>query len=130
MDPKAIVRGYFEAYATGRPEAVVAWLDPEHAYHAPGGGPSLDRAGRLAEATAFLAAFVDVAVRIADQVAEGQTVATRLTMRARHAGPYLGVPATGRVVAFPFMDFAIVRDGKVLEEWSEFDMAAIGAQLE
>lgn len=130
MDPKAIVLGYFEAYASGRPDAVVAWLHTEHVYHAPGGGPSLNRVGRLAEATAFLAAFADVIVRVDDQVAEGATVATRLTMRARHAGAYLGVPPTGRLVTFPFMDFAIVRDGKVLEEWSEFDMAAIGAPLE
>lgn len=129
MDSRDIIRAYFRAYEEGTAEAVLRFVHPDHVYHPPAGLPAMDRLGRVAEANGFFAAFSEVKVRIDAQLADDDLVATRLTFQVRHSGEYLGVPATGRLVTIPFMDFSIVRDDRIFEEWAEFDLAAVGAQL-
>ncbi len=128
--PKAVVRRYFEAYNTQRQEAIMAFVHPDHIYHPPAGGAPMDRPGRQADEAPFFAAFSDIEPVIEDQIAEGNCVATRVTMRCTHTGPYGGVAPTGRRITIPFIDIATVRDGKILEEWAEFDMRGILRQLE
>ena len=45
---------------------------------------------------AMLAAFSERQVEIADQIANGDKVATRWITTATHAGEFQGIPATGR----------------------------------
>ena len=59
----------------------------------------------------------DVCVEILDQVAEGETVATRKRILGTHTGDFLGVPATGRSVEISVFDFVRLRDGKYIEHW-------------
>ena len=126
---KSVVRGYFEAYNTQRPEAVMALVHPDHIYHPPGVAEPMDRRGRQADEAPFFAAFSEIESVIEDQIAEGDRVATRVTMRCMHSGPYGGIPATGRRITIPFIDISTVRDGKILEEWAEFDMRGLLRQL-
>ncbi len=126
---KQAVRDYWSAYESGDPEALAAHLDPEHLYHGEGGGPTLDRKGRREEAGFFFGAFSEIRVVVEDQVAEDDRVATRLTMHATNSGGHLGQPASGRRVVIPLLDLARVRDGKILEEWAEFDWRALLRQL-
>ncbi len=128
--PKDLVRRYFEAYNTQRPEAVMAFVHPDHIYHPPAAGPTLDRRGREADEAPFFAAFSDIESVVEDQVAEGDKVASRVTMRCTHTGPYGGIPPTGRRVVIPFLDVSTVQDGKIYEEWDEFDTRGILRQLE
>ncbi len=127
--PKSVVRRYFEAYNTQRPEAVMALVHPDHLYHPPGVAEAMDRKGRQADEAPFFAAFSDIESVVEDQIAEGDRVATRVTMRCTHSGTYGGIPATGRRVTIPFIDISVVRDGKILEEWDEFDSRGILQQL-
>ncbi len=127
--PKAVVRGYFEAYNTQRPEAVMAFVHPDHIYHPPGVAEPMDRRGRQRDEAPFFAAFKDIESVVEDQIAEGDRVATRVTMRCTHDGTYGGIAATGRRVTIPFIDFSVVRDGKILEEWAEFDLRGLLEQL-
>lgn len=126
---KAVVRRYFEAYNTQRAEAVMAFVHRDHIYHPPGGGVALDRRGRQEDEKPFFAAFSDIESIVEDQIAEGDRVATRVTMRCTHSGPYGGIPPTGRRIAISFIDISTVRDGKIFEEWDEFDMRGILRQL-
>ena len=128
--PKEVVRRYFEAYDTQRPEAVMAFVHPDHIYHPPGGEAPMDRKGRQADEAPFFAAFSDIKTVVEDQIAEGDRVATRVTMRCTHTGPYGGIPPTGRRIAIAFIDISTVRDAKILEEWDEFDSRGILRQLE
>ena len=127
---KAVVRRYFEAYNTQRPEAVMALVHRDHIYHPPGVAAPMDRRGRQADEAPFFAAFSDIESVVEDQIAEGDRVATRVTMRVTHTGTYGGVPATRRRITIPFIDISTVRDGKILEEWAEFDMRGLLRQLE
>ncbi len=127
--PKSVVRRYFEAYNTQRPDAVMAFVHPDHIYHPPGVSEPMDRRGRQADEAPFFAAFKDIESVVEDQIAEGDRVATRVAMRCTHVGTYGGIPATGRRVTIPFIDISVVRDGQILEEWDEFDSRGILQQL-
>ncbi len=127
---KAVVRRYFESYNTQRPEAVMAFVHRDHIYHPPGGAPPMDRRGREADEAPFFAAFSDIEAVVEDQIAEGDRVASRVTMRCTHTGTYGGIAATRRRITIPFIDISAVRDGKVFEEWDEFDARGILRQLE
>ena len=127
--PKAVVRRYFEAYNTQRPDAVMAFVNRDHVYHPPGGGEPMDRRARQADEAPFFAAFTDIEAVVEDQIAEGDRVASLVTMRCTHTGPYGGLPPSGRRIAITFIDISSIRDGKILEEWDEFDMRSILRQL-
>jgi predicted ester cyclase len=126
---KALVRSYFEAYDTGDIEAVMRFIHGRHVHHPPGGDEAMDFEERRHDDEVFFSAFSDVHTVIEDQVAEGDKVASRITMHATHTGTYHGIAATGRRIAIPFMDIARVSEGRILEEWTEFDQASILKQL-
>jgi predicted ester cyclase len=74
-------------------------------------------------------ALPDMAVEIHDQVAEGDKVTTRKTIRGTHRGELLGVPATNRVVAIDVIDIVRVKDGRYVEHWGVNTLASVLAQL-
>jgi predicted ester cyclase len=125
---KATVRRYFEAYDTGNIEAVMEFVDPSHVHH-PGGGESLDFEARKRDDQVFFSAFSNVQTIVEDQISEGDKVASRVTMHCTHSGEYHGVPATGKRVTITFIDIALVKAGKIKEEWVEFDTMNILRQI-
>jgi steroid delta-isomerase-like uncharacterized protein len=74
-------------------------------------------------------AFPDLRVEIHDQIAEGDRVTTRKTLRGTHRGPLMGVPATGREVVIEVIDIVRVRDGRYAEHWGINTLPAVLAQL-
>jgi predicted ester cyclase len=51
-------------------------------------------------------------------IAERDLVAVRKTLEGTHQGEFLGVPPTGKRVAFSVIDVSRFRDGKIVEHWS------------
>jgi predicted ester cyclase len=74
-------------------------------------------------------AFPDLRVEIHDQIAEGDRVTTRKTLRGTHRGPIMGIAATGREVAIEVIDIVRVRDGRYVEHWGLNTLPAVLAQL-
>jgi predicted ester cyclase len=74
-------------------------------------------------------ALPDLTVEIHDQVAEGDKVTTRKTIRGTHRGELLGVPATNKPVAIDVIDIVRVRDGRYVEHWGVNTLASALAQL-
>jgi predicted ester cyclase len=68
-------------------------------------------------ATMLRTAFPDLHFTIEDLVAEGDTVAGRLTMSGTHEGPLMEMAPTGRSVRQDHMHIVRFRDGKALEHW-------------
>jgi predicted ester cyclase len=84
----------------------------------------------LAELIAgYRAAIAGLNVTIDHQFADGDFVATRGTVRGRHAGELMGVAATGRDVAFTTLTISRFRDGRIAEEWELVDVPSLLAQL-
>ncbi len=74
-------------------------------------------------------AFPDLHFTIEELVAEGDTVAGRLTMSGTHQGPLMGIPPTGRSVRQDHMHFVRFRDGKAIEHWGVRDELGMMQQL-
>jgi|SRR5208283_2551835 len=77
----------------------------------------------------FLKAFPDRKLTIEDQLAEGDKVATRITMQATHTGNLPGIPATGRAVRIESMHICRLSNGRIAEEWEIFDALGMLRQL-
>jgi predicted ester cyclase len=66
---------------------------------------------------------------ILDQIAEGDKVVTRLRARGTHDADLPGIPRTGNELDVTATVVHRLRDGKILEKWSDRDEAGLLAQL-
>ena len=80
-------------------------------------------------ATMLRAAFPDLHMAIADMVAEGESVAVRLTMTGTHQGPFMGMLPTGRKFAVEQMRFIRFHDGQMTDSWAVIDWLGWRRQL-
>jgi predicted ester cyclase len=67
-------------------------------------------------------AFPDLNVSVEDEIAEGDKVVNRFTLRGTHQGEseVLG-PPTGRQMERKGMTISRIEGGKIVEEWQAFD---------
>jgi steroid delta-isomerase-like uncharacterized protein len=79
--------------------------------------------------TGYLAGFPDGRITIDGQFAEGDMVATRWTGRGTHQGELRGIPPTGKQVTVSGITISRVKNGKVVEEWSNWDTLGMLQQL-
>ena len=79
--------------------------------------------------TTYLSAFPDGRITIDDQLAEGDLVATRWTGRGTHQGELMGIPASGKQVTVSGITISRLEDGKIVEEWSNWDTLGMLQQL-
>lgn len=75
------------------------------------------------------AAFPDLTTRLEHLVGQDDMVAVRHVWRGTHEGYYQGIPPTQRPVTFTGADIYRIVDGKIVEEWSEFDELGLLRQL-
>ncbi len=62
-------------------------------------------------------AFPDISVEIHDQVAEGDKVTSRKTLRGTHTGELMGIPPTGKQISIEVIDIIRLQDGRYAEHW-------------
>ena len=79
--------------------------------------------------TMLRTAFPDLHFTVEDVVAEGDTVAGRVTMSGTHLGPFQGIPPTGRSFQQAHMHFVRFRDGKAIEHRAVRDDLGMMRQL-
>jgi steroid delta-isomerase-like uncharacterized protein len=79
--------------------------------------------------TGYLAAFPDGRITIDDQFAAGDLVATRWMGRGTQTGELMGIPPTGKQVTITGITISRVEKGKVVEEWTNWDMLGMLQQL-
>ena len=73
--------------------------------------------------------FSDQRWEIHNVIAEGDLVTVHATHHARHTGDFMGLPPTGRVVAYDYVHILRFRDGKAIEHWGVRDSMALMQQL-
>ena len=128
---KALVRRWFEAIDRGEDDvAIDVLLSEDYVDHNPGlpdmppGREGVRQANRL-----LRPAFRDPVHVIEEQVAEGDKVMTRVTVRGIFAGPFLGYAPTGKVVEITGVAVHRIANGKLVEHWGHLDMASFMHQL-
>jgi steroid delta-isomerase-like uncharacterized protein len=78
----------------------------------------------------FRQAFPDFFWRVEDQVAEGDKVVSRYTFGGTHQGEFFGVAGTGQRIEITGIQIdRFDEDGKLVEEWPEYDLLGAMRQL-
>jgi predicted ester cyclase len=77
----------------------------------------------------FLQAFPNVKIEVLDALVDGDKLAVRCVVHARHDGNGLGLSATGKETTFTGICIAHVKDGKIVEAWNNFDFLGMHMQL-
>ena len=62
-------------------------------------------------------------------MADGEWAACFGHIEATHSGEFMGIPATGKRVRIPYMDFWHVKDGRIADNPVSVDFASVLAQL-
>jgi serine phosphatase RsbU (regulator of sigma subunit) len=77
----------------------------------------------------FHSAFPDLRLIIEEQIAEGDKVVSRGTIRGTHQGEFRGMAPTGEEVDIPGMAvFRFSSEGKVVESWDSYDQLTLMRQ--
>ena len=125
---KALVRAYYETvYGQRDLDALDRFLAPGFVSAGPGG--KMDIAGHRAALAASLAALPDFALEIEELVAEGDAVVTRWRATGTHNGPLFGIPPTGRAITASAIHIHHVADGRITDQWEQFDAIGVLRQL-
>ena len=77
----------------------------------------------------FRSAFPGFHLEIEDILAEGDKVAGRIRFRATNTGSFQGMPPTGKAVDVTGTGIFRVVNGKVTDNWVNFDMLSLLQQL-
>ena len=126
---KAIVRRFIdEVFVAGRPDAVDELVAPDfvpHTWPYTGDG----RADLKAAMARVAGGLADAAFTTEDVIAEDDRVAVRLTAEATQAGPFMGLPASGKRYRIGEIHVFRLRDGMIVEHWHQFDQLGMLRQL-
>ena len=92
-------------------------------------GPVRGRAELKETIRRYRDAFPDLNVQIEDMASSGDLVTTRWRANGTHRGDLMGLEATNKRSEVTGLNLARFLDGKVIEEWQEWNEAAMLRQL-
>ena len=123
------VRLEVEFWNTGNWEIFEQIYAPDYVGHDPAGlhGTHLEELKQAA--TMLLGAFTDVRLVADDLIAEGNKVVKRWTVRCKHTGELMGIPASGKEMMWTGTNVFRIVDGKIEECWVESDALGMMRQL-
>lgn len=124
---KTIVREFIEGLRADL-AGIDAVCDPGLVAHLPGNPAPADRDGFKGFAALLYSAFPDLAHTVEDQIAEGDRVVSRVTVRGTQQGPLLFLPPTNRAVSFTDIIIVRLEKGRVVELWAQFDVLTVLAR--
>jgi predicted ester cyclase len=130
---KATARRFMEeSFGGGKPELVDDVLDPDFVRYDPYIESGEVRGAQTVKGNIewFRNAFPDLSCTVEEQVAEGDKVVSRWTVRGTHRGDFFGVAGTGIRVEFTGMQIdRFDESGKIVEERAEFDLLGAMRQM-
>lgn len=126
---KRLVERFYDHLRKGTIGDTTDIVTPDCIRHDPSGredpGPSAfaARVRRTEGALSDLVSTPDIVI------AEGDKVAVRWTITARHTGPRDGFPATGRNVTFSGVNIFRIENGRIAEIWNHRDDLSVLQQI-
>jgi steroid delta-isomerase-like uncharacterized protein len=125
---KAVIRRVLEEGMNKRNLSVIDELYADCVYHSPAVGELRGEAYRQF-VKSVIDAFPDARMTVKDQLAEGDKVLTRWSLTATHRGEFMGIAPTGKQVSITGMCIDNIVNGKIVEEWEEWDSLGMMQQL-
>ncbi|GAC1361414.1 MAG: ester cyclase [Ktedonobacteraceae bacterium] len=77
----------------------------------------------------YFTAFPDACLTIEDIIAEGDNAVVRQTFQGTHKGDLMGIPPTGKQANTTGISIFRWANGKVVEQWSNYDDLGLMQQL-
>jgi len=126
---KTIVRRSYETADKNDLTAFSEQLAPDVAVHLPGMPGPLNREALIQMMNVMFSGLTERRHVFEDQIAEGDKVATRVTLHAVHTGEFQGMPATGKQIVVPQIAIHRIQNGKIVEVWVSSDDISMMKQL-
>lgn len=127
---KAIARRFYEeVWNKHNLAALEEFMATDLIDHDPWLGQAPGREGMKQQLALLLAAFPDLQFTVDLIIAEGDMVASRLTVSATHTGEFIGIPPTGTQGTITGSEIFRIAGGKVVERWGNFDILGMMQQL-
>jgi len=118
-----------EVFPAGDAEALAELLAPDSIDHQARPNEPQGLEGAVRTMHWLRRVFSDQRWEINQVVGEGDTVVVYATHRARHTGDLMGIPPTGREVAYDYVHIVRFEAGKVVEHWGVRDDMTLMRQL-
>jgi steroid delta-isomerase-like uncharacterized protein len=131
MNNKELIRTHFEkAFVHNDLDAAAKFISDDYRIHGPFRTGSQRGAAAFKEAQGdYMHAMRDHSATIDDQIVEGDKVVTRWTASGCQTGDMPGIPNKGKCFKVGGITISRVSDGKIAEEWIEWDTADFARQL-
>lgn len=128
---KAVARRVVEeAFARGKLDVLDEIVDPGYVGHDPASPEEIRGPEGVKQLIqGYRSAFPDLEIRIEDQVAEGDRVASRWSARGTHQGELFGIPATGKESRVSGITIDRIQNGKIVESHDNWDTFGLMQQL-
>ena len=120
----AVRRVFDEVFEQGRTGALRDLLAPGFVNHRTPGDVDGGAGGLEAIVRALRTGFPDLTYTVEREVSDGDWVVHVAWAEGTHAGPILGVPATGRRLRWRQAHVLRMEDGRVAEHWGVSDLAS------
>jgi predicted ester cyclase len=129
-DIKDISRKLFEEPWKGNFDVIDQYVDASYiGYDPTEPGTIRGPEGFKAQIQQYLTAFPDARITVDEQIADGDTVATRWTGRGTHQGDLMGITPTGKQVTVWGIAIEKYKNGKLVESWNNWDALGMLQQV-
>jgi steroid delta-isomerase-like uncharacterized protein len=127
---KSIVRRWVEeGWNKGNPAVIDQLYAPDYIQHEPP-PETVNSSDALKQyASMLLTAFPDLHLTIEDLIAEGDKVVWRLNSKGTHKGPFMGIPATGKIGSITGIVIFRLENSRIMEGWVNIDTLGLLQQL-
>jgi len=113
---KSLVRQYYEEVVnTGAVDRLADFLAPDYTEVHDNVRYPIGLAGAAEHVLCVRRTYPDLHLTVEQQIAEGEWVATRVTMRGTQQGEWLGIRPTGRRIEVTAVNLDRVVDGRIVE---------------
>jgi predicted ester cyclase len=126
-EAKRVVRNWLANADGGFRDRFDSYIAADYIGHVGGLRMGVEELRRLE--LAFATAFTGTSREIHDVLAVEDRVVVRLTTRGTHSGVHQGVPPTGRKITMTSIVIYRLRDGRIVESWTDLDALGLYRQI-
>lgn len=126
---KQVVRRLFHVFEDGNTAEISQIIAPNWENHDPSVPPMRGVDGARQLTNLFHTAYPDGIVTIGREVTEGDRVGVYFTLTGTHLGQFFDIPPTGKRVNVSGAGIFRVVDGKITDNWVNFDAMGVMQQL-
>jgi steroid delta-isomerase-like uncharacterized protein len=125
----AMVRRMLDVMTSGNTNELAQFVASNWVNHDPSLPPLEGLEGAKQLANMWRGAFPDLKITIDDSISEGEKVAVRFHVVGKNTGAFMDMPATGKSVNVTGTGIFRVANGKLTDNWVNFDALGLMQQL-